>query len=164
MAAGPRGGRRRGLRLEVTARRMLSRLDFMRAAVREAATRGMGKATLQLYNDAVMEAPAVPKRTGHLRGSGSALLDGSLLAAGLGGDEDENPTPVLEAPEEKVEGVIVGTVAFNTPYAARLHEHPEYQFKEPGTGGKYLEAKLAAHGREYMALVAQEIRAALEGG
>lgn len=30
-------------------------------------------------------------------------------------------------------------VVFDTPYAARLHEHPEYNFSEPGTGGKYLE-------------------------
>lgn len=30
-------------------------------------------------------------------------------------------------------------VVFDTPYAARLHEHPEYTFQEPGTGGKYVE-------------------------
>lgn len=30
-------------------------------------------------------------------------------------------------------------VTFDTPYAARLHEHPEYNFSEPGTGGKWLE-------------------------
>jgi hypothetical protein len=29
-------------------------------------------------------------------------------------------------------------VAYNTPYAARLHEHPEYQYQK-GRKGKYLE-------------------------
>lgn len=47
------------------------------------------------------------------------------------------------------EGTLAGTgiseedgddqiVAYNTPYAARLHEHPEYQFQK-GRKGKYLE-------------------------
>lgn len=33
-------------------------------------------------------------------------------------------------------------VVYDTPYAARLHEHPEYQFSKksnPGAKGKYLE-------------------------
>ena len=49
-------------------------------------------------------------------------------------------------------------VAFNTSYAARLHEHPEYQFTEPGAGGKFLEAKIAAHNAEYMKFVADYIK------
>lgn len=51
----------------------------------------------------------VPFKTGHLMQSGSAQPQ-----------EDE---------------FIVG---YNTPYAARMHEHPEYHFKN-GRKGKYLE-------------------------
>ena len=33
------------------------------------------------------------------------------------------------------------SVGFNTPYAARMHEHPEYRFQK-GRRGKYLETPL----------------------
>jgi hypothetical protein len=33
---------------------------------------------------------------------------------------------------------VEGTVYYDTPYAARLHEHPEYNFQN-GREGKYLE-------------------------
>lgn len=36
---------------------------------------------------------------------------------------------------EVIDGAIV--VGYHTPYAARLHEHPEYKFKK-GRKGKYL--------------------------
>ncbi len=57
--------------------------------------------------------PVTPKRDGVLRASGQAV----------------HATDVEEG----------AAVTFDTPYAARLHEHPEYKFNEPGTGGKYLE-------------------------
>lgn len=52
-----------------------------------------------------------------------------------------------EVPHDK--GILEGTgtvqpegtdvmVGYNTPYAARLHEHPEYEFQR-GRKGKYLE-------------------------
>ncbi len=41
-------------------------------------------------------------------------------------------------PTSEVETVIVG---YHTPYAARLHEHPEYTFQK-GRKGKYLEDPL----------------------
>lgn len=37
---------------------------------------------------------------------------------------------------EEVDGNVV--VGYHTPYAARLHEHPEYRFQK-GRKGKYLE-------------------------
>lgn len=41
-----------------------------------------------------------------------------------------------EKPEQ-----FVRTFSYNTPYAARLHEHPEYKFQK-GKKGKYLEDPL----------------------
>lgn len=66
--------------------------------------------------------------------------------------EDEIADELLRLSEHEVpkdEGVLEGTgvadrdrqgayVGFNTPYAARLHEHPEYNFQK-GRKGKYLE-------------------------
>lgn len=159
MMAGAKGG----LGLEIHFGKLLDRLQFVSEAVREAAEEGMAQATMQLYNDAVMESPSVPKLTGHLRASGSALVDGNLLASGLGAGGDPGD-PITSASEEKRRGSITGTVGFNAPQAARLHEHPEYKFTEPGSGGKYLEQKIAEHGREYMAVVVEAIRKVLGGG
>lgn len=47
-------------------------------------------------------------------------------------------------------------VTFDTPYAARLHEHPEYNFNEPGTGGKYVENPALENSRELGAIIATE--------
>lgn len=55
-------------------------------------------------------------------------------------------TPLNDSPLRSSGTVVPATtpddgaqVVFDTPYAAKLHEHPEYNFQEPGTGGKYLE-------------------------
>ena len=70
--------------------------------------------------------------TGHLRGSGDVVraID----------------------PEEG------SAVTFSTPYAARLHEHPEYSFTEPGTGGKYLERPALDNKAELGAIIKREVR------
>lgn len=47
-------------------------------------------------------------------------------------------------------------VTFDTPYAARLHEHPEYNFSEPGTGGKYVENPALENSREFGQIIATE--------
>lgn len=41
--------------------------------------------------------------------------------------------------EEQLKDEIGFRFGYYTKYAARLHEHPEYHFKTPGTKGKYLE-------------------------
>jgi hypothetical protein len=52
-------------------------------------------------------------------------------------------------------------VVFDTPYAARLHEHPEYNFatdKNPNAQGKYLESAALQNMTELAAVIAREIR------
>ena len=49
-------------------------------------------------------------------------------------------------------------VTFSTPYAARLHEHPEYSFTEPGTGGKYLERSALTNRGELGAIIGKSVR------
>lgn len=55
-------------------------------------------------------------------------------------------------PVENRGGMIEGKVGYNTPYAARLHEHPEYKFQK-GRKGKYLIdplKDLASVGKKYL--------------
>jgi hypothetical protein len=52
------------------------------------------------------------------------------------------------------------SVSYNTPYAARLHEHPEYQFQD-GRMGKWLEKTFEEHGEETIAYIAAKAREAL---
>jgi len=56
------------------------------------------------------------------------FLDGFLMASG---DTDI----------ESKSGVVTGTVFYDTPYAVRLHEHPEYNFGN-GRQGLYLSEAL----------------------
>jgi len=48
-------------------------------------------------------------------------------------------------------------VTFDTPYAARLHEHPEYNFQN-GRKGKYVEDPALANADELGEIVANEVR------
>lgn len=72
------------------------------------------------------------------------LLDGGLRNSG----QVENAVD----PEEGA------AVVFDAPQAARLHEHPEYNFTEPGTGGKWLENTALESKAEIGAILAEEIR------
>lgn len=50
-------------------------------------------------------------------------------------------------------------VTYDTPYAARLHEHPEYQFStkvNPGAKGKYLEDPALENAAELGQIIATE--------
>jgi len=69
--------------------------------------------------------------TGHLRGSGDVVR--------------------ATDPEEG------SAVTFSQPQAARLHEHPEYNFTEPGTGGKYLERPALDNKAELGAIIGKEV-------
>lgn len=62
-------------------------------------------------------------------------------------------TGVVE-PEGK--DVVVG---YHTPYAARLHEHPEYSFQK-GRKGKYLEDPLKHNLSKWLMLYAKELERA----
>ena len=47
-------------------------------------------------------------------------------------------------------------MTFDTPYAVRLHENPQYNFSEPGTGGKYVENPAMENSRELGQIIATE--------
>jgi len=89
--------------------------------------------------------------------------------------EDEIADEVLRLSGHEVpkdEGVLEGTgvadrdsqgayVGYNTPYAARLHEHPEYNFQK-GRKGKYLEDPIKENlkplGEHYVSTVQEALK------
>jgi len=55
--------------------------------------------------------------------------------------------------------VIEAAVMFDTPYASRLHEHPEFNFSHdvnPRAQGKFLEDPAVKHMQELGAIIAAE--------
>ncbi len=50
----------------------------------------------------------------------------------------------------------VGEVSFNTPYAWKVHEHPEYRFQK-GRKGKYLEDPAKANLQHWSEIIKAEI-------
>ena len=146
--------------------RGLKRVD---GAVKMGAERGLAKAGMELLRDATMGMPTVPLDEGTLRGSGSVIVQGKAVgtSADIGypakPDKDGHGAPATSAPDSVEPGAIVAVIGFNTPYAARLHEHPEFEFTEPGSGGKFLEEPLFGNMSKYKDIIGREIARALKG-
>lgn len=53
-------------------------------------------------------------------------------------------------------------VGYHTRYAARLHEHPEYRFRN-GRKGKYLENPIKENTRVFLQFFGEQVKRSLEG-
>ena len=114
-----------------------------------------GAMGLQLLNNIVNGSPSEPvvppKKTGHLRASGSTFVGNKLIGdtSNLGGG-----SPNKSHSDDK----NTVTVGFDTPYAAWLHENtwtPGPVSEQSGdVGNKYIERHLKADGPELMELYA----------
>ena len=126
----------------------------------EAIVRGLKKAGARLAHDTVMEEPKVPLKWGTLRGSLSLHVEGKLVMAG----NPERPGGIFGDPntDEIEEEEATAVVGFNVPYATRLHEHPEFKFRTPGTGAFFLKAKMDKNQEGYFRIVAAEVEGALK--
>lgn len=121
--------------------------------------KALGQAGMQLLRDSVMRGPSVPFDEGTLQGSGSVFVaqdrvgTSEMMRAASPGAKP-TPATVNNTPDGSDNRVAV--IGFNTPYAASLHEHPEYNFqqKKGGEGGKYLETPLIERRNVYMKVVA----------
>ena len=129
-------------------------LKFKDSVTPELTEKAMAKAGMQVLNDAVMETPTVPLDEGTLRGSGSVFVNNKLIGTSQKKSSGGRPNPAMQNVDLIPEGAVVTVVGFNVPYAARLHEHPEYNFREPGSGGKFLERKLIENRNLYLRIVA----------
>ena len=128
---------------------------------------GLAQAGLQLMSDAIDEAPSVPLDESTLQGSGSVFVGNKLIGTSqdrAGGKGKPTPNRHLSGADQRQE--TVATVGFNTPYAARLHEHPEFAFQQNKghEGGKFLEYKLFANGKRYFDIVAHNIKKVFSEG
>lgn len=108
-------------------------LKRLSAKTLEAAKLGLRESGEELLRLSIME---VPFRYGWLQQTGT--VDAS-------GIDDGTPE------------VVIG---YNTPYAARLHEHPEYHFGN-GRKGKYLEDPLVRNLSVFQQFIQEKINAAL---
>jgi hypothetical protein len=125
----------------------------------EIAERAMAKAAMALMNDCIMQIPTVPLREGWLRGSGSIFVDNKFIAESGAGI----PGMAAKAISEPIgPGQIVGVCAFNTPYAAHVHEGIDMHFTEPSSGPKYLESKLISNKQTYFQVIANSIKEDLD--
>jgi hypothetical protein len=106
--------------------KMQRRFAKLQAEYPTATMQAAGQVAAQVIADAINEPPTVPIDTGNLRSSGTF--------------------EVIPGASWRSVKIIAG---FNTPYAARVHEVP-MNFQDPSAGNKYLEAKLVAHGAEYV--------------
>jgi len=141
-------------------------LAIMNGAEKSVKEKGMKQAVQMLLRDSVMEVNKVPLDEGTLAGSGSAFVGRKLVGdsgkfAEMG--KEANPTPATSYSPDAGVNEIVGTIGFNTPYAARLHEHPEFEFKGDGRGAKYVEGKLAANNQAYMEILRDAVVDGMEG-
>lgn len=141
-------------------------LAIMEGAEKGLKEKGMSEAVQMLMRDSVMEVNKVPLDEGTLAASASCFVGTRFVK-----DSDEYaekgknaaPTPATSySPQIRV-NEIVGTVGFNTPYAARLHEHPEFEFNGEGRGAKYVESKLSAKNRDYMEVLLDAVVEGMEG-
>ncbi|MGB3413628.1 MAG: hypothetical protein WBA28_02820 [Microbacteriaceae bacterium] len=66
--------------------------------------------------------------------------------------------------EQAADGTV--TVGYTMPYAARLHEHPEYDFRtdvNPNAQGKYLEEPANQEAQKMLEIAAEHIRRQSDG-
>ncbi|NQU44853.1 hypothetical protein HQ520_16305 [bacterium] len=111
-------------------------------------------------NDCVQKAPSVPMDEGTLQASGSVFVESHLTGTSEGLSPASHGTPARDHRESSGRHETVAVIGFNQPQAARLHEHPEYNFqRKKGTeGGKFLETKLVVYRRDYLEIVADTLR------
>lgn len=136
------------------------------AARRAGAERGLGQAAIQLLTDATIEVPKTPHWRGVLRSSGSVFLmnrhihsakkEGPRAGAVIPKDRKENPTPATKHHESIGRDELVAVVGFNTKYAMRMHEGVGLNFKESGTGAKFLITPAVNNRSTYMKIIAKE--------
>ena len=98
----------------------------------------------------------------------AAALDGLLEGAEHILEEANRIVPhdegtLMRSGETSVDsGKMAAAVSYDTPYAARLHEHPEYNFQGERQG-KWLEKTLRERGADVRDYIAKKVREALKG-
>jgi len=135
----------------------LRELVKVRKKQREGAETGVGRSMIQLLADSILQAPTVPLDEGTLRGSGSIFVQNKKVDHNVDvGKKTENRVDSHNISIKSTE--IIGVVGFNTDYAAKLHESVDrMNFKEPSSGPKFLESKMASRKMTYKRIIVNAI-------
>ena len=157
-------------------------------SVKAALERGVALAAMFILNHATLDIPRVPLDEGTLRGSGSIFVDGVLK--GVSAKVNGQGEPCTSLDEAIVTTAVSAVIGWNTPYAAHLHENPQFNFgyahalrivdgnknlkgmgaklaatlgtvEAGGTGGKWLSIAFARHKDECLQIVGAEVWRAL---
>lgn len=137
------------------------KLKVLEKLTQARAKEAMGEIVAELLKDANTKVPATPKATGRLRASGSGFVGMKLITTTQGyGGAAGTPTSSLAGRPFTVSGKskVIGTVVFNTPYAASVHEKGPHRYSVPGTGMKYLESKLVFFAAKYLRMLAKGVK------
>lgn len=111
--------------------------------IQQGSSQGLKEALLMVAEKSQERAPV---EFGDLRGSVLVEVDDTIIAKG----KKEGGIEILaEAPENG----MVGTVSYNTPYAADQHEHTEYDHPKGGQA-KYLESVLVEESETILRFIA----------
>jgi hypothetical protein len=134
--------------------------------IEDAVESGMAEACTQLLRDAAYQIPKVPRKTGRLIGSASVHVNGEFIVSSREVLGEYNGTPMVDDyPVRRKKDEVVGSVGFDTPYARRQHELPEYlNPTDPNSGPKFLESKMTANAKQYWQIIAKSIKEANAGG
>lgn len=117
--------------------KMQAKLHYLAQNYPTECSRAAASVAVQVINDSIFEEPTVPIDTGNLRSSGTY--------------------EVITTDSWRAVSILVG---FNAPYALKVHEVP-MNFKEPGSGNKYLSSKLQRHADEYIRVWVTKVDRAL---
>ena len=120
---------------------------------------------LQKFTDEVL---AAIERGVHEAGDALLTLSVAEVPHGVGktdtddrGRPGRDPHPGALQASGKVDKLpMEAIVGYYMPYAARLHEHPEYHFQH-GRKGKYLEDPLKQNADKFLEIIGQRAREAL---
>ena len=97
------------------------------------------------------------------------MLAGASKAVGEAGDEllrlstmeVPHDTGTLQNSGNVAKKKLEAVISYNTPYAVRVHEHPEYRFQK-GRKGKYLEDPLKNNVSKFKSIISNRIKAGLK--
>lgn len=117
------------------------------------ALKEIGEINNEAFTDVVLDllgksVPLAPVDLGDLRGSGSASINGAVMATGT------KEGSIYTMGHTNDDEIMNGEVGFSEPYAATQHEHLEFKHLKGGKA-KYLEDPFKSNSQKYIDHIAQ---------
>lgn len=145
-------------KLERTIREVEKELDKAEEIAKKAMVNAMVDITFDLLGEGMRRAP---KKTGHLRGSGIALVNREEVARTVmeGSANRLVKTSFGDFIKDTL-NQILGEIVFNTNYAWVQHERTDFSHMDGEA--KYLENPLKENAEHYVAYIAEKVKKELD--